>query len=77
MSEAPVDWSGDIGPIFLSQEQIQRRVTELGAQITRDYAGKDLVAVGVLKGVIFFMTDLVRAIQIPITIDFLDIARYG
>jgi hypoxanthine phosphoribosyltransferase len=77
MSEAPVAWSGDIGPVFLSQEQIQRRVTELGAQITRDYAGKDLVAVGVLKGVIFFMTDLMRAIHMPITIDFLDIARYG
>lgn len=77
MSEAPVAWSGDIGPVFLGQEQIQRRVTELGAQITRDYAGKDLVAVGVLKGVIFFMTDLMRAIHMPITIDFLDIARYG
>lgn len=76
-NEASVDWPGDIGPIFLTQEQIQLRVMELGAQITRDYAGKDLVAVGVLKGVIFFMTDLVRAIRMPVTVDFLDIARYG
>jgi len=77
MSETTVGWAGDVGPVFLSHEQIQRRVMELGAQITRDYAGKDLVAVGVLKGVIFFMTDLVRAIHVPLTIDFLDIARYG
>jgi hypoxanthine phosphoribosyltransferase len=70
-------WPGDIGPVFLSQEAIQRRVTELGAQISRDYAGKDLVAVGVLKGIVFFMTDLLRAITMPITVDFLDIARYG
>ncbi len=77
MNEVSVDWPGDIGPIFLTQEQIQRRVMELGAQITRDYAGKELVAVGVLKGVIFFMTDLVRAIHMPVTVDFLEIARYG
>jgi len=70
-------WPGDIGAVFLSQEAIQRRVTELGAQISRDYAGKDLVAVGVLKGIVFFMTDLLRAITMPITVDFLDIARYG
>ena len=70
-------WPGDIGPVFLSQESIQRRVMELGAQISRDYAGKDLVAVGVLKGIVFFMTDLLRAITMPITVDFLDIARYG
>jgi len=77
MNEAAVEWPGDIGAIFLTQEQIQRRVAELGAQITRDYAGKDLVAVGVLKGVIFFMTDLMRAIRMPVTMDFLDITRYG
>lgn len=77
MNEVPVSWPSDPGPIFLTQEQIQHRVMELGTQITRDYADKDLVAVGVLKGVVFFMTDLVRAIHIPVTIDFLDIARYG
>ncbi len=77
MSEAYVGWADDIGPVFLTQEQIQRRVAELGAQITRDYAGLDLVTVGVLKGVIFFITDLVRAIHMPVTMDFLDIARYG
>lgn len=70
-------WPGDIGPVFLSEVQIQQRVQALGAQISRDYAGRDLVAVGVLKGVMFFMADLVRAMHLPVTVDFLDIARYG
>jgi len=51
-------WPGDIGPIFLTEEQIQQRVVELGAQISHDYAGKDLVVIGILKGVVFFMADL-------------------
>lgn len=70
-------WPGDIGPTFLTEEQIQRRVAELGAQISQDYAGQDLVVVGVLKGVLFFMADLLRAMAIPVAVDFLAIARYG
>jgi hypoxanthine phosphoribosyltransferase len=73
----PANWPGDIGPVFLTEEQIQQRVGELGAQISRDYAGKDLIVVGVLKGVLFFMADLLRAITIPVAVDFLAIARYG
>jgi hypoxanthine phosphoribosyltransferase len=70
-------WLGDIGPVFLTEEQIQQRVMELGSQIDHDYAGKDLVVVGILKGVLFFMADLLRAITIPVTVDFLAISRYG
>ena len=70
-------WSGDIGPILLSEEQLRQRVAELGGQISQDYAGKDLVVIGVLKGVIFFMADLLRAITIPVAVDFLAISRYG
>lgn len=70
-------WPGDIGPIFLTEEQIQQRVVELGAQISHDYAGKDLVVIGILKGVVFFMADLLRAITIPVMVDFLAISRYG
>lgn len=78
MDAAPSSsWPGDIGPVFLTREQIQQRVAELGAEISRDYAGKDLVVIGVLKGVIFFMADLLRAMTIPVTVDFLDISRYG
>ncbi len=74
---APTPWPGDIGPIFLTETQIQHRVAELGAQISRDYAGKDLVVIGILKGVVFFIADLLRAITIPVTLDFLAISRYG
>jgi hypoxanthine phosphoribosyltransferase len=63
--------------VFLTEEQIQQRVTQLGAQISQDYAGKDLVVIGILKGVLFFMADLLRAITIPVTVDFLAISRYG
>jgi hypoxanthine phosphoribosyltransferase len=76
-SDTPTPWPGDIGPVFLSEEQIQERVAELGAQISRDYAGKDLVVVGVLRGVLFFLADLLRAITIPVAVDFLAISRYG
>jgi hypoxanthine phosphoribosyltransferase len=70
-------WPGDIGSVFLSEEQIRQRVAELGAQISRDYAGQDLVVIGVLKGVFFFLADLLRAIPLPLTVDFLAITRYG
>ena len=70
-------WSEEIGSVFLSEEQIQQRVTQLGAQISQDYAGKDLVVIGVLRGVLFFMADLLRAITLPTALDFLAISRYG
>jgi len=76
-ASTPAAWPGDIGPVFLSEDEIQERVAELGAQISRDYAGKDLVVIGVLKGVLFFMADLLRAITIPLAVDFLAISRYG
>ena len=70
-------WPEEIGPIFLTEEQIQQRVAQLGAEISRDYAGKDLVVIGVLKGVLFFMADLLRAVTIPTAFDLLAISRYG
>ncbi len=76
-SSAPSAWPGDIGPVFLTEEQIQERVAQLGAQISQDYAGKDLVVIGILKGVIFFIADLLRTLTIPVTVDFLAISRYG
>jgi hypoxanthine phosphoribosyltransferase len=76
-STGQTTWPGSIGPAFLSETRLQQRVRELGEQISRDYADLDVVAVGVLKGVVFFMADLVRAMRMPVTVDFLDIARYG
>jgi hypoxanthine phosphoribosyltransferase len=70
-------WPGNFGPIFLTEAQIQERVVQLGAQISDDYAGKDLLVVGVLKGVLFFLADLLRVMTIPVTVDFLAISRYG
>jgi len=76
-TEISPPWPGEIGPILLSEDQIRQRVAQLGAQISQDYAGKDLVVIGVLKGVIFFMADLLRAVTVPVTVDFLAISRYG
>jgi hypoxanthine phosphoribosyltransferase len=65
-----------VGRILISQQEIQERVAQLGAQISRDYEGRNPLLVGVLKGVIFFMTDLLRAITIPVGLDFMAISRY-
>ena len=63
--------------LILSPETIARRVRELGNAINRDYAGEPLVVVGILKGAFVFMADLVRAIELPLEIDFIRVASYG
>jgi hypoxanthine phosphoribosyltransferase len=78
---APADGSGSpdpqIGDVLVSAEDLQRRVRELGAEISRDYAGKPLLLVGVLKGAVFFLSDLMRFIDIPVEVDFMAVASYG
>jgi hypoxanthine phosphoribosyltransferase len=64
-------------PPLFTADQLQTRISELGAQISRDYAGKDLVVVGLLNGSFMFTADLVRAISIPIEIDFISLSSYG
>jgi len=59
--------------ILYSEEDLKKRVTELGEQISRDYAGRDLVIIGVMKGSLYFFSDLTRAITIPIGIDLISI----
>jgi hypoxanthine phosphoribosyltransferase len=66
-----------IGEIIVQADDLQHRVEELGAQVSRDYAGKDLLLVGVLKGAIFFLSDLMRHIEIPCEVDFMAVASYG
>lgn len=61
---------------LLSEEQIATRIAELGAEITQEYAGKDLVLVGVLKGSCVFMADLMRVIDLKMTIDFMAVSSY-
>ncbi len=63
--------------ILLSEQRIQERVKELGAQITRDYAGRNPLLIGVLKGACFFLTDLLRAIDTRVGIEFMAISSYG
>src|SRR5215211_4762987 len=63
--------------VLLSEEQIQNRVRELGEQITRDYAGKNLELIGVLKGAFVFFSDLIRHIDLPLSVDFIGISSYG
>jgi hypoxanthine phosphoribosyltransferase len=67
----------DIQSVLLTPEQIQARVAELGAQISRDYEGKDPVLVGVLVGAAVFTADLLRTITIPCFLDFVAISSYG
>jgi hypoxanthine phosphoribosyltransferase len=63
--------------ILHDRQAIQRRVAELGAQIQRDHEGKDLVLIGVLKGAFVFVADLARAIDLPLSIDFVGLSSYG
>ena len=66
-----------IGEVLVPEEDLSRRVKELAAQVSVDYAGKDLVLIGVLKGAIFFVSDLMRALDIQCEVDFMAISSYG
>ncbi len=67
----------DLEQILLTEEEIQRRIAEAGEQIARDYAGRDLILIGVLKGASVFMADLARAIDLPLEFDFMAVSSYG
>jgi hypoxanthine phosphoribosyltransferase len=72
-----VDGDHAIGDTLVPAADLQRRVRELAEEISRDYAGKDLVLVGVLKGAVFFLSDLMRDLTIPVEVDFMAVASYG
>jgi hypoxanthine phosphoribosyltransferase len=63
--------------VLIDEETLQGRITELGASITEDYRGHDLLLIGVLKGAVFFMADLMRQIEVPCEVDFMAISSYG
>ncbi len=67
----------DIKEILLSEEQISKKVEEIGTKISDDYKGKELLVVVILKGSVIFASDLLRAITIPVTIDFIAVSSYG
>jgi hypoxanthine phosphoribosyltransferase len=67
----------DIASVLVSEEQLRERVHEIGAEISRDYAGKEPLFVGVLKGCFIFMADLVREVTVPGSVDFMAVSSYG
>ena len=76
VSSAPVD-DPAIGEILVEPDDLTARVRELGRQVSADYEGRDLLLVGVLKGAVFFLSDLMRHITEPCEVDFMAVASYG
>jgi len=70
-------FTDDIEKILISEQEIEAKLTEMGAAITRDYAGRSLLLVGVLKGAFVVMADLARHIQLPLQFDFMAVSSYG
>src|SRR3954466_11623916 len=66
-----------VGEILVQPDELARRVRQLGRQISEDYAGKELLLVGVLKGAVFFLSDLMRHIEVPCEVGFMAVASYG
>lgn len=72
----PYDMMQDIDRILVTEEEVHTRIKEVGAQLTEDYAGKQPIFIGVLKGVVPFFTELVQAVQIPCQMDFMSVTSY-
>ena len=67
----------NLGPVVVAEDKLQARIAELGEEITRDYQGRAPLLVGVLKGAFMFMSDLARAINLPVEFDFMAVSSYG
>jgi hypoxanthine phosphoribosyltransferase len=80
-AEPPALYAGDIGRVLVTEQQIKDRTAELAAKIAADYAEltahNDLLLIGVLKGAVMFMTDLARALPIPVQLEFMAVSSYG
>ncbi len=66
-----------VGEILISEDELQARIRELGRELSEEYAGRELLLVGVLKGAVFFLSDLMRTLTVPCEIDFMAISSYG
>jgi hypoxanthine phosphoribosyltransferase len=73
----PLDLHPDVEGVLVSQEQIAAKIAELAAQIDADYAGREILLVGVLKGAVMVMADLARAIHVPVSLEFMAVSSYG
>ena len=67
----------DVSEVLIDEEALQRRIAELGEEISADYEGRNLLMIGVLMGAVFFMADLMRRVAVPCEIDFMAISSYG
>jgi hypoxanthine phosphoribosyltransferase len=67
----------DVGEVLIDEETLRNRIVELGAEVSADYEGHDLLLIGVLKGAIFFISDLMRELTVPCEVDFMAISSYG
>jgi hypoxanthine phosphoribosyltransferase len=66
-----------IGEILVQADELQHRIKEMAAEVSRDYKGRDLLLIGVLKGAVFFLADLMRELDIPCEVDFMAVSSYG
>jgi hypoxanthine phosphoribosyltransferase len=73
----PPDAAEEIGEVIVGPGELRQRVADLGAEISRDYEGRDLLLIGVLKGAVLFVADLMRELTIPCEIDFMAVSSYG
>ena len=77
VSERTHNMRDDIDHILVTEEQLQDEIASMGRRLTEEYGGKELLLIGVLKGAIMFIVDLARAIDLPLTMDFMAVASYG
>jgi len=75
VTQTELEWG--VGEILIDEETLRGRIVELGEEVSADYAGRDLLLLGVLKGAVFFMADLMRHLTVPCEIDFMAISSYG
>ena len=68
---------GAVGDVLISEQRLQERITEIAERVSEDYAGLDLLVIGVLKGAVFFIADLVRRLAVPCELDFMAVSSYG
>lgn len=68
---------GTVGEVLISEAELQGKITEIAARISEDYAGRNILVIGVLKGAIFFISDLVRQLSVPCELDFMAVSSYG
>ncbi len=75
--EAVAELDQAVTEVLVDEQTLRNRVSELGDEVSRDYAGRDLLLIGVLKGAVFFMADLMRHLTVPCEVDFMAISSYG